>query len=126
MRDVLKIAVVDDDQGIRDALAGLISSLGSEPLCYESAEKFLASAERRDVACIIVDVRMPGMNGLDLQNSLNAEGGAPPIIFMTSYRDEHTRRRALTGGAAFFLGKPVEVTELIDCIHSTLSRRLGK
>jgi len=123
--DIVKIAVVDDDEGMRSALEGLIRSLGHEPLGFGSAEAFLHCAARRDVACVILDVRMPGMNGLVLQELLRRENPSPPIIFMTSYGDDHMRRRALAAGARCFLGKPVDDAELIDCIQASLARPQG-
>jgi FixJ family two-component response regulator len=116
-----KIALVDDDQGFREALEGLIVSMGYPVVTFASADAFLISAERRHVACVILDARMPGMGGLELQAKLNAEPPTPPIVFVTSYADAGLRRRALDAGAAGFFGKPVDHTALIECISKCVS-----
>src|SRR4051794_1778408 len=85
------IAVIDDDPAIREALEDLIVSLGYRPLLFASAEDFLAFPGRSAVGCMVVDIRMGGMTGLDLQARLNAQGKPSPMIFMTSYTDEATR-----------------------------------
>lgn len=117
------IAVVDDDLDIREALQGLIASLGYVALPFASAEAFLAFPRRGDVDCMIVDVRMPGLSGVELQRTLRAERCSLPIIFMTSYVDEATRRSALAGGACCFLGKPVDDQVLIDSLEAALGHR---
>jgi len=114
------IAVIDDDHAIREALEDLLSSLGYRALPFASAEDFLAFPGRSDVACMVCDVRMGGMTGLDLQASLNAEGKPSPMIFMTSYTDTATRAKALAGGAYGFLEKPVDADVLIACLASAL------
>ncbi|WP_437377702.1 response regulator transcription factor [Inquilinus limosus] len=116
------IAVIDDDQAIREALEDLLSSLGYRALPFASAEDFLAFPGQSAVACMVVDVRMGGMTGLDLQALLNAEGKPCPMIFMTSYTDEVTRSRAMAGGAHGFLEKPVDAEVLIACLASALQR----
>ncbi|MGO1074616.1 response regulator transcription factor [Inquilinus sp. CA228] len=116
------IAVIDDDQAIREALEDLLSSLGYSALPFASAEEFLAFPGRSAVACMVVDVRMGGMTGLDLQALLNAQGGSSPMIFMTSYTDAATRSKALAGGAHGFLEKPVDAEVLIGCLASALRR----
>ncbi|WP_395675451.1 response regulator transcription factor [Inquilinus sp.] len=116
------IAVIDDDHAIREALEDLLSSLGYRALPFASAEEFLGSPARSDVDCMVVDVRMGGMTGLDLQARLNAEGAPSPMIFMTSYTDEATRSKAMAGGAHSFLEKPVDADVLIGCLASALGR----
>ena len=118
------IAVIDDDQAIREALEDLLSSLGYRALPFASAEDFLAFPGRSDVACMVCDVRMGGMTGLDLQASLNAEGKPSPMIFMTSYTDTATRAKALAGGAHGFLEKPVDADVLIACLASALQHEV--
>ncbi|MCA1474196.1 response regulator [Bradyrhizobium sp. NBAIM08] len=120
-----KIAVIDDDQGFREALEGLIASLGYSAVTFGSAQSFLDWSERRSVVCIVLDVRMPTIDGLELQAKLNAEPPTPPIIFVTSYVDERLRRKALHAGADGFFGKPVDHTALIDCIRSALLKANG-
>lgn len=116
------IAVVDDDEAIREALDDLLRSVGFRCRCFVSAEDFLALADRTGIACIILDVRMPGLSGLELQDRLNAEGGGhPPILFMTSYADETTRLRALGGGACDVLGKPVDAHVLIASLNRAIA-----
>lgn len=115
------IAVIDDDEGIREALEGLLHALGFRVRLFKSGEAFLRASDDEAPACLIVDMMMPGLTGLQLQAALNALGEHPPIIFLTSYFDEPTRQRALAGGAADFLGKPVNDEVLISSIHSALS-----
>jgi FixJ family two-component response regulator len=114
------IAVIDDDPAIREALEDLIVSLGYRPLLFASAEEFLSFPGRSAVGCMVVDIRMGGMTGLDLQARLNAQGKPSPMIFMTSYTDEATRSRAIAGGAHGFLAKPVDAEVLIGCLASAL------
>ncbi len=123
MSEPVKIAIVDDDLGIREALEGLIASLGYGALVFPSAEAFLAEPARSDISCIVLDMRMQGMSGLELQALLNSEGNRTPIIFMTSYGDDRTREKALAGGALCFLGKPVSDDVLIDCIEKALTEK---
>ncbi|WP_395455929.1 response regulator transcription factor [Azospirillum melinis] len=116
------IAVVDDDEAIREALDDLLRSVGFRCRPFVSAEDFLARADWTGIACIILDVRMPGLSGLELQDRLNAEGGGhPPILFMTSYADETTRLRALGGGARDVLGKPVDAHVLIASLNRAIA-----
>jgi FixJ family two-component response regulator len=115
------IAIVDDDLAIREALDDLVKSLGYESKLFESAEAFLAFKPRASVDCMVVDVKMPGLSGIELQSRLNQEGDRPPMIFMTSYHDERTRTAALDGGALAFLGKPVDLTKLIEFIDTALA-----
>lgn len=116
------IAVVDDDEAIREALDDLLRSVGFRCRSFVSAEDFLALTDRSGIACIILDVRMPGLSGLELQDRLNAEGGGhPPILFMTSYADDGTRLRALGGGARDLLGKPVDAHILITSLNNAIA-----
>ena len=114
------IAIVDDDQSIREALDDLVLSCGYESRLYPSAEDFLAEIDRAAIDCMLVDVKMPGISGLDLQVILNGEPHKPPMIFMTSYRDEKTRSAAMTAGAFAFLGKPVDFSQLVLCLEQAL------
>lgn len=118
--DVYTIAIVDDDEAIREALEGLVELCGYESKLYESAEKYLADPLRSSVDCLVLDVMMPGLSGLELQERLNREPGKPPIIFMTSYSDERTRMRAMAGGAVAFLTKPADVANLIHFIEKAV------
>lgn len=115
-----KIAIVDDDHAIREALDDMIQSCGYQSELFDSAEAFLAYPDRRSIDCMLLDVKMPGLTGLELQSVLNAEPSRPPIIFMTSYSDERTRSAAMEGGALAFLGKPVEFDRLIAYLNVAL------
>ncbi|MBY6261182.1 response regulator [Azospirillum sp. 412522] len=114
--------MVDDDEAIREALDDLLQSVGFRCLSFVSAEDFLTRADQSGIACIILDVRMPGLSGLELQDRLNTDGGGhPPILFMTSYADDTTRRRAMGGGARDVLGKPVDAHILIESLNSAIA-----
>jgi FixJ family two-component response regulator len=117
------ISIIDDDRMVRDSTADLISSLGHEALIFGSAEQFLASGCVKDTACIITDVHMPGLNGLDLLSRLLAEGYRTPVIFITAYPGESARSRALNAGAVAFLSKPFEESALISSLETALKRR---
>jgi len=125
LSDQTIIAVIDDDEGIREALEGLLETFGFRVLPFASAEAFLAASAQGKArvapACLIVDMMMPGLTGLQLQAALNALGEHPPIIFLTSRLDEPTRLRALAGGAADFLCKPVNDEALISSLRAALS-----
>ena len=123
MSQIPLIAIVDDDLAIREALDGLVKSLGHESKLFASAEAFLDFRQRSSIDCMVVDVKMPGMSGVDLQGRLNKDGDRPPMIFMTSYNDDRTRAAALDGGALAFLGKPVDLSQLIEYIDLALAQR---
>jgi FixJ family two-component response regulator len=111
------IAVVDDDDVVCEALRELIVSLGYNAVGFLSAEEFLSSGIVLDTTCLVSDMQMPGMTGLDLQARLIADGRHIPIIFVTAFADEKTRTRALEGGAVGFLIKPVNQDELVRCLE---------
>ena len=114
------IGLIDDDESVRKSTALLIGSFGFRVATYESAESFLNSGHLGDASCLIVDVQMPGMNGLDLQNRLAASGSRVPIIFITAHEDKKTRRRAMEAGAVAFLSKPFSDEDLLQTIQSAL------
>ena len=114
------ISIIDDDLMVRESTADLIISLGYQALTFDSGEQFLASGCLKDTACIITDLHMPGLNGLDLQSRLLAEGHRTPIIFITAYPNEAARSRALTAGAVAFLSKPFEESALISSLETAL------
>jgi len=120
MSKVAMISIIDDDQLVRESTADLISSLGHEPLIFGSAEQFLASGRVEDTACIITDLHMPGLSGLDLQSRLLADGHHTPIIFITAYPKAAIRARALKAGAVAFLAKPFEERALIRSLETAL------
>ncbi|MEZ2126905.1 MULTISPECIES: response regulator transcription factor [unclassified Sinorhizobium] len=120
MPPVPTIAVVDDDQAIREAMDDLVRSCGYECRLFSSAEEFLSFEPRSAIDCMLVDVKMPGLSGIELQAELNKHSDRPPMIFVTSYKDERTRNSALNGGAFAFLAKPVDIEKLIGYLESAL------
>jgi len=114
------ISIVDDDESVRRTTTLLIESFGFRAAAFESAETFLRSGNLHDTSCLIVDVQMPGMNGLQLQSHLAAEGCGIPIIFITAYESNDSRQRAMQAGAAAFLGKPFSDDQLLQIIRSAL------
>jgi FixJ family two-component response regulator len=120
MPRVQLISIVDDDDALRNSLDDLIRSIGFRTLGFPSAEAFLSSDQACDTACLILDVRMPGMNGLDLQRQMVAANWRIPIIFITSHADDGARARALEAGAVAFLYKPFREEELLTAIDAAL------
>jgi FixJ family two-component response regulator len=114
------IGVVDDDESVRDAISSLIRSAGYECILYPSAEAFLDSERLSDTDCMVLDVRMQGMSGFDLQVRLREMDCLMPIIFVTAHSDEDLRARAINGGAAALLAKPFKDDALLDTIRSVL------
>lgn len=117
------ISIVDDDASVREATKAFVRSLGYQAATYESAEDFLSSARISDTSCLITDVQMPGLNGLELQNRLIGEGYQFPVIFMTAFADETARDRALQAGALGFLSKPVDENTLLACLDKAQAGR---
>jgi FixJ family two-component response regulator len=122
--EALVISIVDDDSFARDAIGELVQSLGYRTVTFPSAEDFLESGCVGETACLITDLQMPGMNGLDLQTQLRADGYDTPIIFVSAFPEERFRSRALKAGAVGFLNKPFEEQCLVDCIRTAVARRL--
>jgi FixJ family two-component response regulator len=120
MSESCLIAVVDDDEAIREATESLIRSVGFRVVVYASAEDFLRSSHLPVTACLIVDVRMPGMSGLELQRQLTTAHYAIPIIFITAHGDAATRARALRAGAVAFLDKPFSDEVLLGAVQGAL------
>ena len=116
------IAIVDDDESLQRALQDLIESVGLSTLCFGSSEQFLESEARHKAACLIVDIRMPGMSGLELQAKLKAEGCRIPIIFITAHGDSEMRTVAMGDGAVEFLTKPFNDAVLLELINAALER----
>ena len=114
------VAVVDDDDSIRNALQGLLKAVGVTAAAFASAEEFLTSAQKQHIACLIADIRMPGMSGLELQAKLNAERCRIPIIFITAHGDEKMRMQALRAGAVEFLAKPFDDEALLKSVRAAL------
>jgi len=119
------IAVVDDDESIREALQSLLRSVGLRAEVCASAEDFLQSDHLPYTACLIVDVRMPRMSGLELQRQLAMADCPMPLIFITAHSDEATRARALRAGAVAFLDKPFSDEVLLRAVHAALQSSLG-
>ena len=116
------IAVVDDDESLKNALQDLIESDGLSALCFGSAEQFLNSEARHHAACLIADIRMPGMSGLELQAKLKAERSRIPIIFITALGNTEMRTHSLGEGAVEFLTKPFDDAVLLEIVHAALAR----
>jgi|SRR5882672_11124127 len=116
------VAIVDDDESVQSALQDLIESIGLSTRCFGSAEQFLESEARHKAACLIVDIRMPGMSGLELQAKLKAEGCRIPMIFITAHGDSAMRTLALGDGAVEFLTKPFNDAVLLEVVHAALER----
>ena len=114
------IAIVDDDDSIRSALQGLLESAELPAQSFASAEEFLKSGQRHQIACLIADIRMPGMSGLELQAKLNAERCRIPIIFITAHGDEKLRMQALRAGAVEFMAKPFDDEALLESVRVAL------
>ena len=116
------IYIVDDDESVRKGLKRLMKSAGFRAETFASAEDFLNSDYHGKSACLILDVRMPGMSGFDLQEHLASSGSELPIIFITGYDDVHARERAEKGGAIAYLQKPLDDQSLFDAISRALEQ----
>ena len=114
------IAIVDDDAAVREGIRALVRSLGYSASTFGSAEEFLNSEQVDDTSCLITDVQMPGLRGIDLQDRLIAASHRIPIIFITGYPDENVRVRAMKAGAIGFLSKPINHHDLIDHLEKAL------
>jgi FixJ family two-component response regulator len=114
------VAIVDDDDSMRSALQGLLKAIGLPAQAFASAEEFLNSGQQHETACLIADIRMPGMSGLELQARLNAEHCRIPTIFITAHGDTKMRMQALRAGAVEFLAKPFEDEALLESVRAAL------
>ena len=117
------VMIVDDDESIRRAARRLIKSYGFPVETFASAEDFLSSGRLHETACLVLDVQMPGLNGLELQSRLITDGHQVPIIFITAFNDENARAQALKAGALGYLVKPFEETDLLTAINVALRRQ---
>src|SRR5579864_1827271 len=115
------VAVVEDDESYRAALQRLLKSAGFQVRSFASAEDFLNSGQQHETACLIADIRMPGMSGLDLQAKLNVDHCPIPIIFITAHGDEKMRLHAMRGGAVKFLAKPFDAAVLLEGVRAALA-----
>jgi len=117
------IAIVDDDESVRVAMGGMVESFGYAPATFESADEFLKSDELRDASCLILDVQMPGVSGLELHGRLVAAGHRIPTIFVTAFPEARIRERALRAGGVCFLSKPFGRNDLLGCIQAALGEQ---
>jgi FixJ family two-component response regulator len=115
------VAIVDDDESVRNALQGLMKSVGLRARAFASAEEFLESREQRRTGCLIADIHMPGMSGLELQTTLNAADCRIPTIFITAHADEKIRMRALRAGATEFVSKPFDDEALVASVLAAMA-----
>ena len=116
------IVIVDDDESVQSALQDLIEADGLSARCFGSAEKFLESGLQRKAACLITDIRMPGMSGLELQARLRGDGCKIPIIFITAHGDARVRIQAMREGAVEFLMKPFDDQVLLNRVRASFDR----
>jgi FixJ family two-component response regulator len=114
------VAILDDDDSVRGALKGLLEAGGLAAEAFASAEEFLKSGQQHRIGCLIADIRMPGMSGLELQAKLNAERCRIPIIFITAHGDAKMRMQALRAGAVEFLAKPFDDEALLESVRAAL------
>lgn len=112
------VAVIDDDESVRTALKELLRSVGLPAQAFASAEDFIESGQQQRAGCLIVDIRMPGMSGLELQAKLNADHYRIPTIFITAHGDEKMRMQALRGGAVEFVTKPFDDEALLETVRA--------
>jgi FixJ family two-component response regulator len=117
------ISIIDNDTLARYGVVALVESLGYKAVSFSSAEHFLASGAITETTCLITDVRMPGLSGLELQEALRSQGHRTPVILMTAYPNESRRNRAIDGGAVGFLSKPFDEASLIECLAAAIKSR---
>jgi FixJ family two-component response regulator len=115
------VAAVDDDYRVRESIESLVASAGHTPLVFASAEEFLQSGAPELAICLITDVRMPGIDGLELQRRVGLQCPKLPVIFITAHYDDEIRQRALSQGAAGFLHKPFDAADLLGAIELAVS-----
>ena len=115
------VSIVDDDASLRRSLKNLLTSVGFRVQTFESAEIFLESDLRRSTGCLVLDVRMPGMGGLECLRRLVADGSRIPVIILTAHGDDDTRQRSIEAGAAAFLEKPVRSPALLAAVRNALA-----
>jgi FixJ family two-component response regulator len=124
MANVPLISIVDDDESVRESLDGLIRSVGFAVKVFASAEEFLNSDHPRDTDCLLLDVRLPGMNGIELHRHLVASQYEIPVVFITAHgSEEGVRSQALRNGAVDYLIKPLSEDAVLDAVHKALSAK---
>jgi len=119
-KDQKIVAVIDDDESCRLAVQRLLKAADLSAKSFESAEAFLDSGQQRETGCLIADIRMPGMSGLELQSKLNSDHCPIPTIFITAHGDEKMRLQAMRGGAVTFLTKPFDGETLLEAVRLAL------
>jgi FixJ family two-component response regulator len=112
------VSIIDDDESVRVATSSLVRSLGWKARLYESAEQFMACGNLCDVTCIISDVQMPGISGIDMYRRLVCQGVQTPIIFISAFASDKVRKQAFDAGAVCMLSKPVDVSDVTRCLES--------
>ena len=117
------ISVVDDDPSVRTATARLLRSMGFSVYAFASAQEFLSSPQLSETSCVIADVQMPGMTGVELQEYLIAHDHGMPVIFITAFPHDRLRERAINAGAVCFLSKPFDEARLLECVEQALMKR---
>jgi FixJ family two-component response regulator len=120
------ISIVDDDSLARDGIRELVESLGYKGVAFISAAHFLESGLIAETLCLITDLQMPGLNGLELQEALRSQGYQTPVIFITAFPNEKYRMRAFDNGAVGFLSKPFDEDELIECLNAAIRLRVAR
>ncbi|CAH1678532.1 Response regulator receiver domain-containing protein [Hyphomicrobiales bacterium] len=123
MRQSAMVSIIDDDESVRTATASLVRSLGLATSLFASAEDFLNSSQLSHSDCVITDVQMPGMSGMELQGRLKASGNPVPVIVITAFPEERLRRQAMSAGAVGFLSKPFDGSEMVACLDRALQDR---
>jgi FixJ family two-component response regulator len=118
--DTALISIVEDDASVREAIGNLMKALGYQIAMFDSSEAFLGLSPAIETACLILDVRMPGMSGLELQRRLVLSGNQIPIVFVTAQGNDDARRQALQAGAVAFLHKPVSEADLLGAVGTAL------
>jgi FixJ family two-component response regulator len=121
-RDVPTVFIVDDDRDMRESLQDLLESVGLKAISFGTAQEFLSSPRGDDPSCLILDVRLPGISGLDLQHELKRGKVAIPIVFLTAHADVPMSVKAMKGGAVEFLTKPFRAQDLLDAVQRSLAR----
>jgi FixJ family two-component response regulator len=122
----LLVAIVDDDNSIRTGARDLLKAAGFATVTFEDAESFLASASRATVACLVADMRMPGMTGLELYEALVASGNGIPTVLITAHPEEMTQSRARAAGITCYLSKPFAPDDLLGCVREALAKSLAR
>ena len=125
MRETTIVSIVDDDASVRNSVSALVRALGYTPHAFPSAEDFLNSAAAESADCLVADIRMPGMSGIELQQVLATKGTKLPIVFITAFPEDHVKRKVLAAGAVGLLSKPYDGDVLVSCIESALMSRSG-